>query len=197
MSIHWRQANVETRGEQYEKSNTGHFPALIKTLWKTARQIWLQRNLLQHGNTPEERAHIRMIKLTHTITKLYRDEQHTVSYLNKKRLSRIRLEKRTTFKLTTNERWLGIIKSAQRLKTRQEETLKNKIPLLTTYQGYMRTSTTTPKENHPEVQIPFIQPSQQTTLNKYIKRRETNTESINTPISIERRTHIPEMMKNT
>ena len=82
ISSKWREAEALATGQEYNALDVGIFPAFIRMLWRTSKNIWLARNLLQHGATPEARLKKQKDKLINRITKLYRSEKHTVSFLN-------------------------------------------------------------------------------------------------------------------
>ena len=133
----WREAEAATKVHSYNQDITGIFPAFIRMLWKTSKAIWLARNELQHGATPEARLKKKQLQLKAEITFLY-SQQSTVSFINTARLFKMRLATRLKRHPDKNKRWIAIIRSAQQLKTRQEEYLLSRIPKLTTFKGYTR-----------------------------------------------------------
>ena len=86
ISTKWRKAEALAKVQEYKLLEVGIFPAFLRMLWKTSKNIWLACNLLQHGETPESRLKKQKDKLTDWITKLYRSEKHMVSFLNQTRL---------------------------------------------------------------------------------------------------------------
>ena len=133
----WREAEAATKGYSPDQDSTGIFPAFIRMLWKTSKAIWLARNELQHGATPEARLKKKQLQLKEAITLLY-SQQSTVSFINKTRLFKMNLTTRLQLHPDKNRRWIAIIHSAQQLKHRQEEYLLARTPKLTTYEGYTR-----------------------------------------------------------
>ena len=111
-------------------------------LWKFSRNIWLARNVLQHEATPEELLQNQKDKLATKIWEWYTTGQQEVSFLNRTRLFRVPLQIRIQkIQPHTNIRWLALMDSAKRSKTRHEEYLMERIPRLTTYNGFTATST--------------------------------------------------------
>ena len=82
LSRKWREAEALATGQEYASLEVGYFPAFIRMLWRTSKNIWKARNLLQHGATPEARLQKQQNILKDRITKLYRSEKHTVAFLN-------------------------------------------------------------------------------------------------------------------
>ena len=120
ISTKWREAEALATGQEYNTLDVGISPAFIRMLWRTSKNIWLARNLLQHRMTPEAGLKKQKDKLIDRITKLYRSEKHTVSFLNQTRLFKVALHKRLKFKPYINKAWLSVMDSAQKEKERQE-----------------------------------------------------------------------------
>ena len=100
----WREAEALVNGQEYATLDVGRFPAFIRMLWRPRKNIWLSRNLLQHGATSKARLKKHKDKLKDRITKLYRSEKYTVSFFNQTRLVRVTLKKRLNFMPHTKKR---------------------------------------------------------------------------------------------
>ena len=92
---------------------------LIAEIWTQQYNMWITRNLLQHGETPEDSLQIQRDLINPQVRTAYKNK-HKVSLFNQ-RLFRLDMGRRLSMLPGENERWLEIVQTALTHRSIQEE----------------------------------------------------------------------------